>query len=175
MKIHTIRRKACTCMLFFCMISMTLTPAVAASSAEQGSEAEKDPVRRELIQAAEQYAYLDPDNASPELRKKILNAREVIIYSSDGWCADGFSATVTHADGTVEEVPNFSDLFPSDWDLPVDESCTDITEDVSPVLPDTRNEFIPLTPEEFDNRNICTLFPNNININYTGVLIKMES
>lgn len=32
--------------------------------------------------------------------------------SRESWVADGWKATVTHADGTVERVPNFSELFP---------------------------------------------------------------
>lgn len=28
---------------------------------------------------------------------------------------------IIRADGTIEEVPKFSELFPSDWDLPVDD------------------------------------------------------
>ena len=32
--------------------------------------------------------------------------------SRQSWVADGWKATIKRADGTVEEVPNFSDLFP---------------------------------------------------------------
>ena len=32
--------------------------------------------------------------------------------SRQSWVADGWKATIERADGTVEEVPSFSDLFP---------------------------------------------------------------
>ncbi len=34
------------------------------------------------------------------------------ISKSQSWVADGWKATIERADGTVEEVPSFSDLFP---------------------------------------------------------------
>lgn len=37
--------------------------------------------------------------------------------SRRSWVADGWTASVTHADGTVERIPNFSELFPGQ-DLP---------------------------------------------------------
>lgn len=37
--------------------------------------------------------------------------------SRRSWAADGWTASVTHADGTVERIPNFSELFPGQ-DLP---------------------------------------------------------
>lgn len=38
--------------------------------------------------------------------------------SRKNWVADGWKTTITHADGTVERVPNFSELFPGQ-ELPV--------------------------------------------------------
>lgn len=32
--------------------------------------------------------------------------------SRQSWVADGWKAVITRADGTVEKVPNFSELFP---------------------------------------------------------------
>lgn len=67
---------------------------------------------------AQDYAYLDPENASPEMREKILSARNTIIFSTD-WVADGFEMRVEDRDGNViQRLPHFSELFPG-WDLPV--------------------------------------------------------
>ena len=38
--------------------------------------------------------------------------------SRQSWVADGWKAVITHADGTVENIPNFSELFPGQ-ELPV--------------------------------------------------------
>lgn len=39
--------------------------------------------------------------------------------SRQSWVADGWKAVITHADGTVENIPNFSELFPGQ-ELPAD-------------------------------------------------------
>jgi len=36
--------------------------------------------------------------------------------SRQSWVADGWKAVITRADGTVESVPNFSELFPGQAD-----------------------------------------------------------
>lgn len=68
---------------------------------------------------AEKYACLDYDTASPELRQKILEARNVIICS-EAWVADGYSACImdTETGEVVRTLPAFSALFPG-WELPV--------------------------------------------------------
>ncbi len=67
---------------------------------------------------AQDFASLDPENASPEMREKILSARNTIIFSTD-WVADGFEMRVEDRDGNViQRLPHFSELFPG-WDLPV--------------------------------------------------------
>ena len=38
--------------------------------------------------------------------------------SRQSWVADGWKATIVRADGTIERVPNFSELFPG-RELPV--------------------------------------------------------
>lgn len=64
--------------------------------------------------SVEELAYMDLDGASPELRESILKARAQIIYTKS-WTVDG-AVSVIHQDGTVEMLPEFSDLFPG-WDL----------------------------------------------------------
>lgn len=64
----------------------------------------------------EEYAYMSTDTASPQLKEKILAARYEIIHAPDArWSVDG-NVYVTHADGTTEVLPKFSDVYP-DWNL----------------------------------------------------------
>jgi len=65
--------------------------------------------------SSEQLAYADLDAAPEEWKEAILDSREAIIYSTS-WTVDG-QMSIEHADGTIEELPEFSDLFP-DWDVP---------------------------------------------------------
>lgn len=94
----------------FCM-SIT---AVAAPTQEFNSIERQNEAR---IAAAKEIAYMDVSSASAEMQERILEARETIIESKS-WVADGWTTTITHADGTVENVPTFSECFPG-WDMPV--------------------------------------------------------
>ena len=71
-------------------------------------------------ETAEFYAYMDLEQAEESIKPMILAARNKIIFqSNDGWVADGMNAYVEDADGNVvEELPQFSDLFPEDWENP---------------------------------------------------------
>lgn len=73
------------------------------------------------IQAENNIAYFDLEEASPDMQREILKAREQIIYNTS-WVADGYSGAVIDMDtGEVkEEIPHFSDVFP-DWDAPIGE------------------------------------------------------
>ena len=62
-------------------------------------------------------AYLDYDSATPEVQQQILQARCEIVYGDQPWVAEGYSLTRTNTDGTIEQAPQFYDVFPSDWDL----------------------------------------------------------
>ena len=65
------------------------------------------------------YAYLTLDDADPSLALVIIEARNRIIFRQS-WVADGLKGYVHDRNGDViEEVPQFSDLFPEDWDIPV--------------------------------------------------------
>ncbi|QQR07491.1 hypothetical protein [Flavonifractor plautii] len=65
------------------------------------------------------YAYLDLATANDDLKPIILAARNRIIFRYS-WVADGLSGRVYSHDGTlVKEQPQFSELFPEDWDPPV--------------------------------------------------------
>lgn len=65
------------------------------------------------------FAYLDLESSSEELKPVILLARRQIVYRYD-WVADDVRGWVLGINGNVEEVlPKFHDLFPADWDLPI--------------------------------------------------------
>lgn len=65
----------------------------------------------------EAYAYLDYDAASDEIRDMILEARCNIVYSPKArWTVDGQIA-LKNADGTTTALPEFSDVYPDDWNL----------------------------------------------------------
>lgn len=65
------------------------------------------------------YAYLDLNSADPSLASVILKAREKIIFRQS-WVADGLQGfAYNSAENKVEEVPQFSELFPEDWSIPV--------------------------------------------------------
>lgn len=65
------------------------------------------------------YAYMKLDEADSSLHPVILQARNIIIHRF-GWVADGVKGYVTDENGNIiEELPQFSDLFPVDWDVPI--------------------------------------------------------
>lgn len=67
---------------------------------------------------ASSIAYRDLSTAATQVEyNAILSAREKIIYSSGPWTTTG--AKIVKADGTLVDVPNFYDLFPEDWELPI--------------------------------------------------------
>lgn len=66
-----------------------------------------------------ELAYCNVDEAPETWKAEILEARNAIIHS-ESWTVDGQCA-VLHEDGTIEELPEFADLFPG-WDVPASES-----------------------------------------------------
>ena len=96
---------------------------------------------------AEQYAWLDLDTASPELREKILDARDVIIRSTE-WVADGYSMYVgdVRTGEIIREIPKFSEVFPG-WDPP--------EPDPSLILPPSGFSI----PEPYDSVRLYPLYP----------------
>lgn len=66
------------------------------------------------------YTVIDEQTTNVQ-KERILAAREEIIYSQS-WVADGLSGRILDCNGNVKRsLPQFSELFPEDWDLPVDE------------------------------------------------------
>lgn len=65
------------------------------------------------------YAYLDLEEAEESIRPVILQARNIIVHRQS-WVADGVSGRIMRSDGSVkQELPEFHDLFPLDWEIPV--------------------------------------------------------
>lgn len=88
-------------------------------------------------------AYMNLDQASEAMQEKILQAREEIIFSKS-WVADGLQGFVYDKDGNViEEVPQFSEIFPADWDMPTFDVQEDIEVENNGYLQD-ENSVTPL-------------------------------
>lgn len=93
---------------------MAMSLAVPAGAVETAESAEEQVSR--AVKAAERYAYLDVEKATPAMKEKILEARDVIIFNTD-WVADGHQAYYEDAEGNIEALPPFSEVFPG-WDVP---------------------------------------------------------
>lgn len=65
--------------------------------------------------STEQLAYCDINSVPTVWQDDVLEARNEIIHSTS-WTVNG-AASILHSDGTVESLPEFSDLFPG-WDVP---------------------------------------------------------
>lgn len=99
-----------------CVVAMAIILLFGSIGTISAKETHAD-TDADLVDALK-IAYLDLDNASPEMQKKILDAREKIIFSTD-WVADEYAMSIEDLDGNViRTVPNFSEIFP-EWDLPV--------------------------------------------------------
>lgn len=76
-------------------------------------------------------AYMDLESAPVAMQDDILRAREQIIFGDQAWTVDG-AVSLICADGTVEMLPEFSDLYPG-WDIPTrDISESNYTESLTP-------------------------------------------
>lgn len=88
----------------------------ASVSALASKDAMVEPIQESSV--VEYYAYMDLESADELTKDMILKARNEIIFS-ESWVADEVDGWVTNPDGTVAEVlPHFSELFPSDWEVP---------------------------------------------------------
>lgn len=64
-------------------------------------------------------AYANLSNVKDSaLKAEILEARSEIIFSTS-WVADGITGYIIDPDGNKTEVPQFSEVFPADWDIPM--------------------------------------------------------
>lgn len=96
-----------------CCFGMIPANAEASSSVSRGlSKLDLESVSaadRAIIMDASTYAYMSIENASDSVTTKILKARSDIIFHQS-WSLDG-QAKIVRADGTVEDLPDFYDLF----------------------------------------------------------------
>jgi len=82
------------------------------------------------------------DTAEPEMQKRILEARNKIIFS-ESWSADGVDVYVERRDGTTEKVPEFSELFPG-WDMPVIENNLNVESNAQIIGNEDSSKIMPL-------------------------------
>lgn len=108
---------------FFLAITTVFCASASVMAADFSQNSNTESLRAAKVAAAAEIAYLDVKTAAPALKAEILEARNVIIFN-ETWIADGYEATVTEPNGTVHNVPHFSELFPADWDLPIEEPNT---------------------------------------------------
>lgn len=104
------------------------------------------------LAAEADYAYMNVDSATPAMKEKILAARNAIIFSR-GWTNladyDGVTAGVIDFNtNTKQELPDFYDIFPADWEVP---SSVDGNENVT-------NEVA--VPNSVANFYLLRRFPN---------------
>ena len=67
----------------------------------------------------ESIAYMSLDNVDVETQSQILQARNEIIFNTS-WVADDVNGRIVDVNGNViETLPHFSEVFPSDWEIPV--------------------------------------------------------
>lgn len=115
-------RKTLTMILTVVMLFSVAAPAMAADI--HSSDVAM------TIENAYLYAYMDIDSADADTQEQILDARRVIIYSTS-WVADDVDGYIKDEDGNIIEVlPHFSEVFPSDWEIPVSPS-TDVATDTT--------------------------------------------
>lgn len=96
-------------------LSVGLASYMAASTLMMGASATNTTVPVKQM-STQQLAYMDIDSAPKSLKSKILEAREKIIYGDQAWTVNG-AVSIIKRDGSVEEVPEFSDLYP-EWEVP---------------------------------------------------------
>lgn len=91
-------------------------------------------------QKVQTFAHMNYDSAAPELQEAILDAREEIIMDHPGWVADGYEGRVINVETgeTVRELPEFHEVFPEDWEVPVEAVVTDSAETFDPTENSTR-------------------------------------
>lgn len=116
----------------------------------------------------EAIAYQDLNEADPEMKKQILEARETIIFSR-GWVANGATGRVLDANGNViKELPQFEDIFPSDWEVPKmlgqdTQKSDNLPENFykSPTWGDalyfSGEVFLELPPDNYNSKPFCTV------------------
>lgn len=97
------------------ILSVGLASCMASLALMMGAGATNTTVPVEQM-STQQLAYMNLDSAPKSLKNEILEAREEIIYGDQAWTVNG-AVSIIKRDGSVEEVPEFSDLYP-EWEVP---------------------------------------------------------
>lgn len=79
------------------------------------AQIEAEAAHQAKVAAAKLYAYMDLESAPVQMQQTILDARNTIIFSRS-WAVEG--GQIIRANGTIERVPTFYEIFPEDWDIP---------------------------------------------------------
>jgi hypothetical protein len=87
-----------------------------------GGAAAPTAVEQAKIQATA-YAVID-DSTSPERQAEIYAARNRLIFGDQAWTVDGAVSKFNVDTGKVESLPEFYDLFPEEWAIPVIDTYT---------------------------------------------------
>ena len=93
---------------------------------QQLAQMEAEAAHQAKVTAAKQYAYMDLETAPAQMQQTILDARDTIIFNQSWTVYGGY---ITHADGKIERVPTFYEIFPEDWDIPTFDVNTDMASD----------------------------------------------
>ena len=113
------KKKLISILLAAIMVGATTVPAFAAESTDAMTS---------------QVAYMNLEEASPEMKTEIIQARNKIIYNTS-WVDDGWRGELVNMETgeVVEEVPEFHEIFPEDWEIPVDESVKNMKPTIDPM------------------------------------------
>jgi hypothetical protein len=115
----------------------------------------------------EKLAYSDLDSAPEEWKSAILTARESIIYSKS-WTIEG-QVSYELPDGTIKQLPEFSDLFPG-WDVPKlnkavsDKSSTALNDPIFTIMTANYAGYVYLkAPPTNQESPVFYVFTTNVN------------
>lgn len=164
-----------------CLLSLVMCFALSATASSNAPQSEvsastaaawaaADAAHAEQVSIAKNYAYMDLDSASEEMKETILEARKTIIYSQS-WVAEGVTGTITDVDGTVTELPTFSELFPQ-WDMPAVETTSEDTEELlstasSTAITKTYSPFLRNPSDSYNTSPFCYLTNKGNYVNTT--------
>lgn len=120
-------KKIAVALIVLLLVATTGIPAMAIDLNESASAISKE--------QAVAYMEIDETTSRAEV-EQILAARNDIIFSTS-WVADGMKCYILNKDGEIEKViPNFSDIFPADWELPDLEDQEEALNKLSPWQPE---------------------------------------
>lgn len=129
---------------------LILSLAVGMSLCVVAFAANTEAAYDEQLQKENAIAYLDLDDASPEMQEKILEARREIIFNTE-WVADGHFGYIQNMETgeIVREVPEFSEVFPG-WDAPIIEEVVPAENpDVPDIIEDNSPDIVPLSADDW--------------------------